>query len=492
MKNALAPMFHARRTGMLIVLIFCALVQMPRAAEPFAPERRILVEIPFASTVERDRICATQIDVVDATGGRLRAIVTLDEINTLRSSGFAPQTIADDYRKYYGTVPAPAVTSPYHNSAQVRQTLVDTATSNPDIASFHVIGHSVQSRDICALKLTTNPTLTAAKPCVRLVGLHHGDELSSSEFLLYLIRYLVTKYRAGDTEATQMLASTELWIVPVVNPDGMENNSRYNAHGYDVNRNYPCPDGSHNTSVGGPYVFSEPEIRAVRDISQSAGNAINNCFALGLTYHAGETCFNYTWNYTATRCADDLLLQFQGQNYSNAAHAAGLTSFWVTDGYDWYQTIGDLNDYAYQTHGTLDTTIECTVAHTPSVTTQAQIDAFCLPHLRGTLFSIWFAGEGIRGQVRDGATSQPLLATVAVRQANMPMHSDPARSGAFYRVLLAGDYTIDVSAPGYLTRTLTGVHVNASQAASKSRAYTDLGIVALTPLSAAGDWEVYR
>ena len=72
----------------------------------------------------------------------------------------------------------------------------------------------------------------------------------------------------------------------------MESASRYNAHGYDINRNYPCPNGSHNTSIGGPYAFSEPEPRAIRDISQPTGNAINNCFVLGMTYHAGTECFN--------------------------------------------------------------------------------------------------------------------------------------------------------------------------------------------------------
>jgi hypothetical protein len=449
------------------------------------------VEIPYASTDERDRVTATQIDIVGAANGLLRAIVTPAELDQLRASGFLPGVVAADYRQVYRGMPGERVTAPYHNAAQVRQILSDTALLNPDIATNHVIGQSVQNRDIVALRLAVTTATLTPRPAVRLVGLHHGDELSSSEFLLYLIRHLVDQYRAGAPEAVQLLTETEIWVVPTLNPDGMESASRYNSHGYDINRNYACPNGSHNTSVGGTYAFSEPEPRAIRDISQPTGNAINNCFVLGLTYHAGAECFSYVWGYTPTRAADDTLLQFQGQAYADGAHAAGLTGFWVMNGYDWYQTIGDLNDWAYWNTGTLDTTIECTVAHTPAVTTQAQIDAFCLPHLRGTLFSLWLAGEGVRGQVRDAGTSAPLLATVSVREVQRPVFSDPNRSGAFFRVLLGGDYTVDISAPGYETRTIAGVHVEPPRAASRARVFTDLGVIGLVPQSGVADWVLY-
>ena len=492
MNRRLATWHGPNRLAVLLLVLLCRLCPLPAiAAESFAEERRILVDIPCSSVSERDRVSATQIDIIGGTKGILRAIVTAAELEQLRSSGFLPGVVASDYRQVYRGMPGIRVPAPYHNAAQVRQILSDTASLNPDIATFHTIGKSVQNRDIVALRLAVTTATLTPRPAVRLVGLHHGDELSSSEFLLYLIRHLVEQYRAGDAEAVGILTGTEIWIVPTVNPDGMESGSRYNAHGYDINRNYSCPNGSHNTSIGGPYAFSEPEPRAIRDISQPSGNAINNCFVLGLTYHAGTECFNYVWNYTPTRAADDALLQFQGQAYADGAHAAGLTSFWVTDGYDWYQTIGDLNDWAYWSTGTLDTTIECTVAHTPAVTTQAQIDAFCLPHLRGTLFSLWLAGEGVRGQVRDAVTSQPLLATVSVREVQNPVYSDPHRSGAFFRVLLGGNYTIDVSAAGYATRTIPNVHVDPPQAANRTRVFTDLGIVALEPQSGVGSWAIY-
>ena len=55
-----------------------------------------------------------------------------------------------------------------------------------------------------------------------------------------------------------------MWVVPVYNPDGLARNSRRNAHGVDLNRNYPYDwvdlDGNYES---GPKPASEPETRAM-------------------------------------------------------------------------------------------------------------------------------------------------------------------------------------------------------------------------------------
>ena len=56
----------------------------------------------------------------------------------------------------------------------------------------------------------------------------------------------------------------DLWVVPAYNPDGLAHSSRRNAHGVDLNRNYPyhwAPlDGVY---YSGPKPASEPETRAM-------------------------------------------------------------------------------------------------------------------------------------------------------------------------------------------------------------------------------------
>jgi murein peptide amidase A len=52
-----------------------------------------------------------------------------------------------------------------------------------------------------------------------------------------------------------------LWLVPAANPDGLAAGTRQNAHGVDLNRNWPA--AWVHTGVSGPRPLSEPESRAM-------------------------------------------------------------------------------------------------------------------------------------------------------------------------------------------------------------------------------------
>jgi protein MpaA len=109
-----------------------------------------------------------------------------------------------------------------------------------------VVGHSVRSRPIVAT-LKGDPQ---APERVLVVGCIHGDET------------------AGMRVAQRLLGAaapprTALWIVPTLNPDGVAAGTRGNAHGVDLNRNFPFAwrplDGG---EYSGPRPLSEPESRA--------------------------------------------------------------------------------------------------------------------------------------------------------------------------------------------------------------------------------------
>jgi murein peptide amidase A len=87
---------------------------------------------------------------------------------------------------------------------------------------------------------------------ILVVGCIHGDEPAG-----------VAVARA--LTAGPVPANADLWVIPVLNPDGMAARTRGNAHGVDLNRNFPAgwrplgPPGSVYFAGRGP--LSEPESR---------------------------------------------------------------------------------------------------------------------------------------------------------------------------------------------------------------------------------------
>jgi hypothetical protein len=110
-----------------------------------------------------------------------------------------------------------------------------------------VIGHSVRGRAIVAHVLGPD----SAPRKLLLVGCIHGNECAG-------IRILSAVARARTP------AGVQLWLVPEMNPDGTAANTRQNAHGVDLNRNFPYQwqPITDPTYDSGPRAASEPETRA--------------------------------------------------------------------------------------------------------------------------------------------------------------------------------------------------------------------------------------
>src|SRR6201986_1235147 len=85
-----------------------------------------------------------------------------------------------------------------------------------------VIGHSVRGRPIVARVLGPD----AAPGKLLLVGCIHGNECAGIAILSALERQRVP-------------AGVQLWLVREMNPDGTAADTRQNAHGVDLNRNFP-------------------------------------------------------------------------------------------------------------------------------------------------------------------------------------------------------------------------------------------------------------
>jgi protein MpaA len=115
-------------------------------------------------------------------------------------------------------------------------------------AEGSVFGHSVDGRPIVALRGgTADPKLK-----VLVVGCIHGDETAGMRVTRRLIAQAPPR-------------GVELWVVPTLNPDGVAAGTRGNAHGVDLNRNFPF-DWTHlkGGEFSGRGPLSEPEARAAK------------------------------------------------------------------------------------------------------------------------------------------------------------------------------------------------------------------------------------
>lgn len=111
-----------------------------------------------------------------------------------------------------------------------------------------MIGHSVEGRPIVSLR---DGSVDAALK-VLVVGCIHGDETAGMRVARRLVREAPPR-------------GVELWVVPTLNPDGVAADTRGNAHGVDLNRNFGF-DWRHlgGGEYSGPHPWSEPESRAAR------------------------------------------------------------------------------------------------------------------------------------------------------------------------------------------------------------------------------------
>ena len=208
------------------------------------------------------------------------------------------------------------------------------------------------------------------------MGCHHAREWISVEVPFLFGKYLLDNYGL-DPQVRALVDAAEIWIVPIVNPDGLEysihvyrywrKNRRANADGtfgVDINRNYGYAWGADNEGSSGypgsdiyrgTGPFSEPETAAVRTLFASAGID----FRALISFHSYGQYILYPWGYTAAPAPDDAALG------TVAAAMAGLMAGVQGTAYTYgqasqalYLTNGDTVDWAYSLRGAPAFTVE--------------------------------------------------------------------------------------------------------------------------------------
>lgn len=121
------------------------------------------------------------------------------------------------------------------------ETLLQELQENSFI-SVQSIAQTAQGRNIYLVHVDPDPNKSVWQTF--FIGQQHGDEPAGKDALLYWLRRIAEK-------PLLIPRDTDLWIVPMTNPDGAEADTRHNGNDADLNRDHT--------------LLAQPETRAIHE-----------------------------------------------------------------------------------------------------------------------------------------------------------------------------------------------------------------------------------
>ncbi len=282
-----------------------------------------------------------------------------------------------------GTTEFPPGYEAYHTYDEMVADITAMAAAHPDIVALSVIGHSYEGRALYAVKISDNVNTDENEPEVVFTGLTHAREHMGLEQVLALMHWLVDDYgQPGNQRTDAIVNSTEIWVLPEMNPDGAEfdisgghfhewrKNRQPNPGspyiGTDLARNYPfmwgcCGGSGKNPSsmyYRGAAPMSAPEARAERDFIKSRVVDGKQQIRLLISFHSHARRILYPYGYTQDPVPPTMTLKDHQMLVALSNGMAARNGYSVMQGSHWYITSGGGGDWMYHKYRILPFTIE--------------------------------------------------------------------------------------------------------------------------------------
>jgi carboxypeptidase T len=274
---------------------------------------------------------------------------------------------------YLSSFATEAAATGYHTVANLEQDLRQLAERHPEIAELHEFGRSIEDRPLWALRIGER---RGSDRKVGFFGCHHAREWISVEVPYRLAVHLLDNSSSEPIQG--WLQQGEVWVAPMVNPDGHEHtrttdrlwrkNRRRNqggSIGVDPNRNYGYMWGTLDVNTSshvpsdqtyvGPRAFSEPEVRAVRNL------VARQVFGGVLSYHSYSQLILFPWGFTAKPLVDEVdLREMRGlaEDMERLIRGVHGQTYTAQQSSRLYPTAGDTTDWTYGEYDVPSLTIE--------------------------------------------------------------------------------------------------------------------------------------
>ncbi len=217
---------------------------------------------------------------------------------------------------------------------------------------------TVEGRSIYFVKISDNPNVDENEPEMLFTGIHHAREPAAMQQLIFYMWYLLENYATND-EVKSIVDNTELFFVPIVNPDGYRYNQITNPngggywrknrknngggnYGVDNNRNYSYHwgesgvSGPNGDTYNGTAPFSEIENQAIKWLCEQ------HQFKMAINNHTYSSLLLFPFGYALNAPTPDNAtfeaisgLMVQENGYTNEI-ASSL-----------YSAAGDSDDWMY-------------------------------------------------------------------------------------------------------------------------------------------------
>ena len=318
--------------------------------------------------------------------------------------------------------------SGYPSSEEVYSLMRNLSQKHPEIFKLINIGQSENGQDLLVMKISDNPQVDELEPEVKLVANMHGNEIMGREVLIQFLEDVAKNYKT-NARIKSIVDHNEIFIMPSLNPDGADKKRRGNANYVDLNRNFPDftrPNDNRN--------------RQSETVAMMNFQAKRN-FTLSANYHGGAVVVNYPWDTSGERHPEDELVVDISKEYAvKAPYFLQRSRFRdaITNGYDWYEVNGGMQDWSYHWYNDLQITIEVSRSKWPSY---SEREFFYQENKESILSFIERTKNGIGLKLSKNAK-------IELWSNDNKIYEFQTFNNEFYKVLKPGVYTFKIFSEG--------------------------------------------
>lgn len=383
MKSVIFDKFIIKLTHMKkLFYLICILAFVPIS---FAQEKYQKVRI-FVSSAQEFKFLSDNGIVLTEFGKKdktfVETILSEYEVLKIQNLGIETELLVDNIQEFYeqralnaktfvngGCISPYEVPENYHggsmagflNHDEIMEELDQMRQLYPNLISVKTQINNFLTEDgnrIYFVRISDTPDQDSDKPEVLYTALHHAREPQSSEQLIFYMWYLLENYNS-DSNIKNLVDNTEMYFIPILNPDGFKYNELTNPNGFgmwrknrkvfpnatgvDINRNYgfqwggegASPDPSSET-YRGESAFSETETQTVKWFTEQ------HEFVAALNAHTYSGLFLYPFGYEENLpTPDQFIFENLGDHFmKDNGYTSQLSS-------ELYVTSGGSDDWMY-------------------------------------------------------------------------------------------------------------------------------------------------